>query len=319
MILPRASATELWVGEKYQCFMTDYADQSLSLMNIDWSVGYGLYTNYSGTYVRTVSFEEYKSGTYNVKVTWLETDLYDDYSPVYHKSHTWSFTCKDNPLTISPSSVNMTVGETKQLKCDFTYNNSYTQGYSFSSSNKSVATVSSSGLITAKGVGTATIKASSASSKNDVTCTVTVTSKDIKVTSITLNKTSLSLEKDKSETLTATVKPDNATNKKLEWSSSDISVATVDNNGKVTAVANGTATITCAATDGSGKQATCAVTVTFEEVNPYSISMRESLSMTTADTYELTYRYNYSFSATSSHKVYPSVTWSSSNTEVVTV
>ena len=148
---------------------------------------------------------------------------------------------------------------------------------------------------------------------------VYVESNKVKVTSITFNKTSLSLQKGQKETLIATVKPDNATDKSVTWSSSDKDIATVDNNGKVTAVADGTATITCKANDSSGKQATCAVTVTSGDVNPTSISMRESLSMKTADTYELTYSYNYPSSATSSQKVYPSVTWSSSNTEVVTV
>lgn len=82
------------------------------------------------------------------------------------------------------------------------------------------------------------------------------------ITSITLNKSSLSLETGKSETLTATVKPDNATDKSVTWTSSSTSVATVDSNGKVTANAKGTATITCKANDNSGVSATCEVTVT---------------------------------------------------------
>lgn len=85
--------------------------------------------------------------------------------------------------------------------------------------------------------------------------------KDIKVTSITLNKTSLSLQPEEVETLTATVLPSNATDKTVTWSSSNNSVATVDNNGKVKAVATGSATITCTANDGSGVKATCAITV----------------------------------------------------------
>ena len=86
--------------------------------------------------------------------------------------------------------------------------------------------------------------------------------RNVSVTSITLNKTSLSTETGKSETLTAIVLPDNATDKSVTWSSSNTSIATVDNNGKVTAKNAGSATITCTANDGSGVQATCAVTVT---------------------------------------------------------
>lgn len=83
----------------------------------------------------------------------------------------------------------------------------------------------------------------------------------VSVTSITLNKTSLSLQPDGEETLTATVKPDNATDKTVTWTSSNKNAATVENNGKVKAVATGSATITCTANDGSGVKATCAITV----------------------------------------------------------
>ena len=82
----------------------------------------------------------------------------------------------------------------------------------------------------------------------------------VSVTGVTLNKTSLTLNKGASETLTATVSPSNATNKSVTWSSSNTSVATVDSNGKVTAVSAGTATVTVKTNDG-GKTATCAVTV----------------------------------------------------------
>ena len=82
------------------------------------------------------------------------------------------------------------------------------------------------------------------------------------VTSITLHPTSLYLEEEETATLTATVIPSNAVNKELTWTSSDKSVASVNSNGVVTAVSAGTATITCAATDGSGVKATCNVTVT---------------------------------------------------------
>mgnify|MGYP002510661414 CR=1 FL=1 len=83
----------------------------------------------------------------------------------------------------------------------------------------------------------------------------------VPVTGVTLDKTTLSLEAGEEETLTATVEPTNATNKTVAWSSSDDTVATVDTNGKVTAVKAGTATITVTTADGN-KTATCAVTVT---------------------------------------------------------
>ena len=79
------------------------------------------------------------------------------------------------------------------------------------------------------------------------------------VTSITLDKSELSLYTDESETLTATIEPDNATNQTVIWSSDKPEVAMVDDDGKVTAMAAGKATITAMA-DG-GKTATCVVQV----------------------------------------------------------
>ena len=101
----------------------------------------------------------------------------------------------------------------------------------------------------------------------DTTCNVcgyvrTVTPEIIPVSQITLNKAETSISVGNSETLTATVAPENATIKALTWASSDEDVATVAPDGTVTAVKVGTATITATAADGSGKSATCTVTVT---------------------------------------------------------
>ena len=81
------------------------------------------------------------------------------------------------------------------------------------------------------------------------------------VTSITLNQTSATLDVGDTLTLTATVKPDNALNKNVTWSSNNTSVAEVNNTGLVTAKSTGIATITAKAVDGSGKKAECKVTV----------------------------------------------------------
>ena len=90
----------------------------------------------------------------------------------------------------------------------------------------------------------------------------TATPKPVKVSSITLNQTSLTMtSKGQTASLTATVSPGNAENKNITWSSSNSSVATVNANGTVTAIANGTADITATAADGSGVSAKCSVTV----------------------------------------------------------
>ena len=101
----------------------------------------------------------------------------------------------------------------------------------------------------------------------DTTCNVcgyerTVTPETVPVSQITLNKAETSISVGNSETLTATVAPENAANKALTWASSDEDVATVAPDGTVTAVKAGAATITATAADGSGKSAVCKVTVT---------------------------------------------------------
>lgn len=87
------------------------------------------------------------------------------------------------------------------------------------------------------------------------------TSTPVAVTGVKLNKDTLTVEKGKSGTLTATVEPNDATNKKVTWKSSDEKIATVDDQGNVTGVGVGKATITVTTEDGN-KTATCEVTVT---------------------------------------------------------
>ena len=100
-------------------------------------------------------------------------------------------------------------------------------------------------------------------------CTVTVKAAEVAVTSVTLDKTELALTVNDAAQLTATVKPDNASVKSVTWTSDKTSVATVDETGKVTAVAGGTATITAKAGD---KTATCTVTVSKQLTYPIALS-----------------------------------------------
>lgn len=92
----------------------------------------------------------------------------------------------------------------------------------------------------------------------------------IKVSKIALNKTGATLMKNETLDLKATVTPSNAANKAVTWKSSNTKVATVNSRGKVTAKSPGTATITCTAKDGSGKKATCKITVRkYTEIEEY--------------------------------------------------
>ena len=88
----------------------------------------------------------------------------------------------------------------------------------------------------------------------------------VAVTGVTLDKTSISLLVGDSETLTATVSPKDAANKKVTWKSSNAAIASVDANGKVTGVKAGEATITVTTQDG-GKTATCTVKVSGDQTD----------------------------------------------------
>ena len=152
---------------------------------------------------------------------------------------------------LNKKSISLNVGKTYTLKA------SGTKGkITWTSSKKSVATVSSKGVVKAKKKGTAVITAKYG--KKKLTCKVTVKQP---VKSIKLNKTSATLKKGKSLTLKATISPSSANNKAVTWSSSNKKVATVSSKGVVKAVGNGTATITVKVKDGSGKKATCKITV----------------------------------------------------------
>ncbi|MCE1198159.1 MAG: Ig-like domain-containing protein [Marinilabiliales bacterium] len=87
---------------------------------------------------------------------------------------------------------------------------------------------------------------------------------------ITLSKTSLTLKPEVAETLTTTYFPDDATNKEVTWSSSNPAVATVDSNGKVTAVSVGSATISVVYKQNNAIKANCDVTVSWTTLNNIS-------------------------------------------------
>jgi len=159
-------------------------------------------------------------------------------------------------ITLNKSSTTITKGNSETLTATITPSDATNKTVTWTTSNSSVATVSN-GKVTAVAAGTATITAKSNNGKT-ATCTVTVNNPTVAVTGITLNKSSTTITKGNSETLTATITPSNATNKTVTWTTSNSSVATVS-NGKVTAVAAGTATIT--AKSNNGKTATCIVTV----------------------------------------------------------
>jgi len=160
----------------------------------------------------------------------------------------------------------LVVGETDKISAKISPTDASIQLLSWKSDNSEVLTVDEKGNVKAVGPGTATITATATDgSGKSASCTIKVIQP---VTGITLNKTSLNMRTGGTATLTATVSPSNASSKGLKWKSSDTAVVTVDANGNVTAVGPGTANITVTAKDGSGKSASCTVTVKKE--NPFA-------------------------------------------------
>lgn len=184
------------------------------------------------------------------------------YASVYVTVTSSGSTPTVSSVSVSPSSLSLDLNGTTTGNLSATVNgdNNPSQAVTWSSSNTSVATVSGLGVVTAKATGTATITATSQQdSTKSGTCSVSVSDSTVHVTGVTLNKNSTTIAVGNNETLTATVSPNNATNKNVTWTSSNTSVATVD-NGTVTGVAAGNVTITVTTVDGS-KIATCTVTV----------------------------------------------------------
>ena len=143
-------------------------------------------------------------------------------------------------------------------------------------------------------------------------CSVRLIAEDgVAVESIRLDKTSVALECGETVQLEATVLPANATNKKLNWSSSNTAVATVDANGKVTAVSTGTAVITATAVSGN-KTATCMVNINFYSVESISLNKRY-IFMKPGEEYQLT------VTILPENATNKNVTWKSSNTAAATV
>ena len=204
-------------------------------------------------------------------------------------------------ITLDKTSLSMQVGETETITAIVSPDNATDKTVEWGSSDVAVATVAD-GIITAKKSGEATITAKSGSCIAECKVTITVSAE-----SVTLDKTSLSLAIGESATLTATVKPDDATDKTVAWSSSDESVAKVD-NGKVTAVKSGKATVTAKC---GVKTAECAVTVT---VPVSSITLdKTTLSLVIGESFTLT------ATVKPDDATDKTVTWSSSDESVARV
>ena len=238
------------VGEPYtETILAATGDASITWSVSNGSLPAGLSLSENGKIIGTPTVD----GTFNFTVKATNTGGSD--------SEQLSITI--NPAAAVPvesvsldkTTLGLTKGETAQLNATVLPETATNRNVTWSTSDASIATVTD-GVVTAVAPGTATITVTTVDQSKTATCTVTVT---VPVTGVTLNKTRTSLYVGDTETLTATVAPDNATNQAVTWTSSNPSVATVK-NGVVTAVAPGIAVITATTQDGN-HTAACAVTV----------------------------------------------------------
>lgn len=161
-------------------------------------------------------------------------------------------------VTLNAHSISWNVGRSAHFYPTVTPDSASNVNVNYTSSNPAVATVDNTGLLTAVSAGSCiiTCKATDGSGAYD-TCKVVVKQP---VTNVTVNGDS-TVYVDDTVSLVGVAFPTNATNRTLEWSSSDTSVATVSSIGVVTGISEGTATIKCSAKDGSGVYTTKKITV----------------------------------------------------------
>lgn len=297
----------MWVGETYVCDATSAVMGLTSDVSWDTNGGY-LSLSGSGFY-RNVTVTQYFSGSATVKCSWKYRLYSGDIWRSQSKS--WTIRCNENPVSISPTSLTLVPGETAYVSYSHKYSNSYTSAANayFSCSNKRIATVSSTGLVTAINPGTTYINVYSkiSDAANAPYCIVTV--KEATPTGVSL-PSSFSLVVGDSKVLTPTVTPTGASTS-FSWSSDNDNIATVNSSGVVTGVKAGTTKVKVKTTVG-GYTASCNVTVKEPPVPPTQITIKSPINLYKGFTYILVP----TLQPDNAESTY---TWKSDNTTVVTV
>ena len=216
-------------------------------------------------------------------------------------------------ITLNKSATTLAVGGTETLVATVAPTTATTKTVTWASSNTSAATVSAAGVVTGVVEGTSTITVTTTDGSFTATCTITVV---IPVTGVSLNKSITTILTGNTETLIATIAPNDATNQTVSWSSNNAGVATVNTTtGEVTAdsTTTGTATITATTAEG-GFTATCTVTVTNIAVVVTGVSLAPATATIDAgDTVTLT------ATIAPAGATNQNVTWSSSDNGIATV
>lgn len=251
----RANAINLWVGQSYTWDFSGAIMGSTYNMSVSTNGGYLSVTG-SGFY-RTITPTQYFGGTATVTAEWDYTLYYGDTKR--HQRVSVTISCNENPVSISPTSVTLSPGQTYQLGYSHKYDNQYVGAANayFSGGNSSF-TVSSSGLITAKSPGTGYVNVYSkvSDAANAPYCFVTV--KDVDPTGASTG--SYSVLADQSTDLAVKVSPSNATVKSTQWYIKSGSDVVSISGSRLTGLKPGEATIYCMV-NGSVRSNDATVTV----------------------------------------------------------
>ena len=223
-----------------------------------------------------------------------------------------SATCKVtvNPIPasnieITTGDVTLTIGSTTVLAAKVSPDNTTHPEVAWSSSDPNIASIAADGTVTAKNIGTAIITAKC----GNVSATCKVTVIPVPSEGIVISPTSVSMLLGDNVTLTATVYPENTTDKNITWGSDNPAVASVSSSGVVTALSIGTATIT--ASNGSSK-ASCAVTVNPVVATSISLNVKDE-TIFVASTTQLV------ATISPANVTDKTITWTSSRPEIATV
>ena len=168
---------------------------------------------------------------------------------------------KATKITLDKTKIELTTGKETEKITSSIEPSIANKAVKYTSSNTSIATVSSDGVVTAVGSGTCRIIATTTDgSKVTASCDVTV---NIKTTGMKLDKTNYTFNKAETIKINPVITPSKAS-KKLTWTSSNTKVAIVSSDGKVTPVGKGTCKITATTTDGTNLSAICNITSNVE-------------------------------------------------------
>jgi Zn-dependent metalloprotease/uncharacterized protein YjdB/fibronectin type 3 domain-containing protein len=261
----------------YKLNVNNAGSINIALSNLPYDYDLIVYDSYGytigsssrgGTQSESINFSASAGSGY-----YIEVYTYSSYNFSTTQKYSLIATRAVTGVSLSRTTADLEPGDTVTLAAAVTPTDASNKNITWSSDDTSVATVDTKGKVIAVRDGTATITVTTADGGYTAECYVTVQS--VPVSGISLDRTTAELSVGQSINLTATVSPEDATNKNVTWISSDTSVATVNNAGKLTAVGEGEAAITVTTADG-GYAAECSVIAHWMPTTGVSLNKTET-------------------------------------------